>query len=137
MRQYVHHLLPSASVPSVVHKIVITHRNGTTRTARTMRSSTTTKKFAIVAAATKRMGRAGVRVPPHRSVECGSGNFARITSVQPVRERSRQSHAIDASARWRERVLYWHWPSTARVAHDDARGDVAQQHDPAQARVPL
>ena len=50
---------------------------------RTSQSSTTTKKLAIVAAATRRMGRVGVRVPPHRSVECGSGNFARITSVQP------------------------------------------------------
>ena len=59
-------MLPSASVPSVVQRIVITHTNGTTRTASTMKSSTTTKKFAIVAAATKRMGRAGVRVPPHR-----------------------------------------------------------------------
>ena len=41
-------MLPRASVPSVVQRIVITQRNGTTRTASTMRSSTTTKKFAIV-----------------------------------------------------------------------------------------
>ena len=65
------------------------------------------KKFAIVAEATKRMGRAGVRVPPHRSVECENAAYRELLNKhgQPCNANPA------AKAAFLTRFRYRSWPS--------------------------